>query len=102
MAWRGSSICKPLCECSQMHEFNSKQRAAVAQVSEQQLCPVGWKLGSPATAYVCQDFTCKAPTTDPKKLKASLESSQQTGGKKPLAQPIDLSSLSAKATEGYL
>ena len=26
-----------------------------------------------ATAYVCQDFTCETPTTNPEKLKAILK-----------------------------
>ena len=33
-----------------------------------------------ATAYVCQDFTCKAPTTDPIKLRSLLEESRTYGG----------------------
>ena len=33
-----------------------------------------------ATAYVCQDFTCKAPTTDPVKLRSLLEESRTYGG----------------------
>ena len=47
-------------------------------------------------AYVCQNFTCKAPTTDPQKLKSSLAESQQPLSKKPLTQQIDLSGLSTK------
>jgi hypothetical protein len=33
-----------------------------------------------ATAYVCQDFTCKAPTSDPVKLRSLLEESRTYGG----------------------
>ena len=33
-----------------------------------------------ATAYVCQDFTCKAPTAEPSKLRALLEESRTFGG----------------------
>jgi hypothetical protein len=35
-------------------------------------------LGGQATAYVCRNFTCKAPTTDPAKMLASLSSERET------------------------
>ncbi|CAL5218409.1 g85 [Coccomyxa viridis] len=59
----------------------------------------GWKTDRPATAYVCQNFTCKAPTTDPQKLRASLAESQQPPSTKPLTQQIDLSGLTTKTAE---
>ena len=33
-----------------------------------------------ATAYVCQDCTCRAPTAEPRKLRALLEESRTYGG----------------------
>lgn len=50
----------------------------------------GAKAGGAATAYVCQNFTCKAPTSDPGKVSALL--AQPRSGPAP-AVPADLSGL---------
>ncbi len=48
---------------------------------------------SSATAFVCQNFTCKAPTTDPQKLKAALGEARSAPSTTPVLGQIDLSSL---------
>ncbi len=59
----------------------------------------GWSPDRPATAYVCQNFTCKAPTIDPEKLKAALKEPSQpvSTSARPVTEQIDLGSLSTKA-----
>ena len=59
----------------------------------------GWNTDRPATAFVCQKFTCKAPTTDPEKLRASLKEAHEVAERRPLVQQIDLSSLSKEASK---
>ena len=46
--------------------------------------------GSPATAFVCQNFTCKAPTRDPAKLRAALAEGRAAPKLAPVLQPVDL------------
>ena len=59
----------------------------------------GWKSDRPATAFVCQNFTCKAPTTSPEKLRASLKEAHEPAKRRPLVQQVDLSSLSKEASK---
>ena len=49
-----------------------------------------------ATAYVCQDFTCKAPTADLRQLRQMLEESRTYGGASwgVAVEEVPLSSLS--------
>ncbi|BDA44314.1 Spermatogenesis-associated protein 20 [Coccomyxa sp. Obi] len=51
---------------------------------------------SPATAFVCQNFTCKAPTSDPKKLKAALAEARSAPSAAPVLGQVDLSALGKK------
>ena len=53
--------------------------------------------GDEATAFICQNFACRAPTTDPDKVKALL-SEPGTSGMQPSKasirlEPVDLGSL---------
>jgi hypothetical protein len=45
-----------------------------------------------ATAFICQDFTCKAPTTEPNAVKEMLRERRSTGGAAGRVQimPVDL------------
>ena len=52
--------------------------------------------GSPATAFVCQNFTCKAPTRDPAKLTAALREGRSAPQAKAVLQPVDLSGLTKR------
>ena len=61
--------------------------------------PAGWSPDRPATAFVCQNFTCKAPTTDPGKLRASLREAHEPAKSRPTVQQVDLSSLSKEASK---
>ncbi|KAL4448270.1 hypothetical protein ABPG75_005489 [Micractinium tetrahymenae] len=47
----------------------------------------GFEAGEPATAFICQNFTCQAPTTSPDKVKEIL-ARPRTGGTKP--GPVNL------------
>jgi uncharacterized protein YyaL (SSP411 family) len=40
----------------------------------------GMTVDDPATAFICQNFTCKAPTTDPGKVKEVLGEVRRFGG----------------------
>lgn len=51
---------------------------------------------SPATAFVCQNFTCKAPTSDPEKLKAALAEARSAPSAAPVLGQVDLSALGKK------
>jgi hypothetical protein len=42
---------------------------------------------------VCQNFSCKAPTTDPAKLRAALTEGRSVPQAKPVLQPVDLSGI---------
>lgn len=46
-----------------------------------------------ARAYICQDFSCKAPTSDPAVVRQTLASSFTPRSKTALTQPVDLSQL---------
>jgi hypothetical protein len=52
--------------------------------------------GSPATAFVCQNFTCKAPTTDPQKLKSALAEARAAASAKPVRGQVDIDSIMGK------
>ena len=51
---------------------------------------------SPATAFVCQNFTCKAPTSNPEKLKAALAESRSVPSAAPVLGQVDLSAFGKK------
>lgn len=51
---------------------------------------------SPATAFVCQNFTCKAPTTDPQNLKAALVEARSAPSTPPVLGQVDLDALGKK------
>ena len=48
--------------------------------------------GDEATAFICQNFACRAPTTDPEKVKALL-SEPGTSGMEPSQASINLKHL---------
>ena len=47
----------------------------------------------PATAFVCQNFTCLAPTREPWCLRAALAAPKQAPAACGAAQPVDVSQL---------
>lgn len=47
----------------------------------------------PATAFVCQNFACLAPTREPRRLRAALEAPKQAPAARGAAQPVDVSQL---------
>ena len=47
----------------------------------------------PSTAFVCQNFTCLAPTREPRRLRAALEAPKQAPAAHGAAQPVDISQL---------
>ena len=56
-----------------------------------------WTQGDEATAFICQNFACRAPTTDPDKVKALLSepgTSEMEPSKASMhLEPLDLGSL---------
>ena len=47
----------------------------------------------PATAFVCQNFTCLAPTREPRRLRAALEAPRQAPAARGATKPVDVSQL---------
>ncbi|KAK9822685.1 hypothetical protein WJX81_000506 [Elliptochloris bilobata] len=47
----------------------------------------------PATAFVCQNFTCLAPTCEPKRLRTALAAPRQAPAAKGAAKPVDVEQL---------
>jgi len=52
---------------------------------------------SPAAAFVCQNFTCLAPTGDPAKLRAALAAPRGAARAPPAAPPLDVGQLLGSA-----
>lgn len=49
----------------------------------------GMEAGEPATAFICQNFTCQAPTTDPAKVRELL-AKPRVGTAKPSLTPVGM------------
>lgn len=66
-----------------MEYWRGRNPEAVAVVEA-----TGFEAGKPATAFVCQSFTCKAPTTCPEKVKQLLTEPRASAAAKPV--PVSL------------
>ena len=60
-------------------QFWRQQNPEAVDVAE----ATGMESSDPATAFVCQNFTCKAPTTDPAKVRQLLAEPRAGRGAKP-------------------